>query len=389
MSTLKVNKIESTTSGGDCVVNATNKPGRNLIVNGAMQVAQRGTSSTDNGYQTVDRMRLSRGGVNENPTQSQHALTSSDTGPWAKGFRYSYHILNGNQTSLDTDDRIYVEYRIEAQDLANSGWDYTSASSYITLSFWAMSSVAQTFMGTLKTEDGTQQNYPFSFALSANTWTKVTKSIPGNSNIQIDNNNDKGAIISINPYRGTNYSDSGVSLNTWAAYAGGTQFPDMTSTWYSTDDSTFEFTGLQLEVGDTATDFEHRSYADELQRSKRYFNMFANPASETYSDDKGRQTLFSGMVWNKDTKDCRFSGSFDVAMRAAPSLYKVVGTSYFRIMVVGGANSTSDWTLLGSWSNCFDIKCTAVDSFGTNDNGMAIYALCFNSAARFGWNAEL
>ena len=389
MSTLKVNKIESTTSGGDCVVNATNKPGRNLIVNGAMQVAQRGTSSTDNGYQTVDRMRLSRGGVNENPTQSQHALTSSDTGPWAKGFRYSYHILNGNQTSLDTDDRIYVEYRIEAQDLANSGWDYTSASSYITLSFWAMSSVAQTFMGTLKTEDGTQQNYPFSFALSANTWTKVTKSIPGNSNIQIDNNNDKGAIISINPYRGTNYSDSGVSLNTWAAYGGGTQFPDMTSTWYSTDDSTFEFTGLQLEVGDTATDFEHRSYADELQRSKRYFNMFANPASETYSDDKGRQTLFSGMVWNKDTKDCRFSGSFDVAMRAAPSLYKVVGTSYFRIMVVGGANSTSDWTLLGSWSNCFDIKCTAVDSFGTNDNGMAIYALCFNSAARFGWNAEL
>ena len=72
---------------------------KNIIINGAMQVAQRNTSSTDNGYGTVDRFRVSYSGTDEAPTQAQHALTSSDTGPWEKGFTYSYHITNGNQTS--------------------------------------------------------------------------------------------------------------------------------------------------------------------------------------------------------------------------------------------------------------------------------------------------
>ena len=99
MSTIKVSKVEPVTSGGDCIVNATNIVGnKNLIINGAMQVAQRGTSVTDDGYQTVDRFKLGYGGSDNHLTQAQNTLTSGDTGPWEKGFRKSYHITNGDQS---------------------------------------------------------------------------------------------------------------------------------------------------------------------------------------------------------------------------------------------------------------------------------------------------
>ena len=134
MSTLKVNTIRHTgassdavtlASDGSCTVKATNNlSNRNLIINGAMQVAQRGTSVTDDGYQTVDRFRLGYEGSDNHLTQAQHALTSSDTGPWEKGFRYSYHITNGNQTSgAGTGDKAEIRYQVEAQDMASSGWN--------------------------------------------------------------------------------------------------------------------------------------------------------------------------------------------------------------------------------------------------------------------------
>ena len=135
------------TFSGD-VVPSTPLSHRNLIINGAMQVAQRGTSSTVNGYGSVDRFRSSISGNDENATQSQHTLTSSDTGPYEEGFRFSFHMTNGNQTSgAGSSDRVAITTLFEAQDIANSGWDYTSSSSYITLSFWCKSSVAQNFYG--------------------------------------------------------------------------------------------------------------------------------------------------------------------------------------------------------------------------------------------------
>ena len=125
MSTLKVNAIRGTGASSDAIsVNSTdgtctakitnNLSNRNLIINGAMNVAQRGTSSTLVGYKTVDRFRYDYGGENEAVTQAQHALTSSDTGPWEKGFRYSYHVTNGNQTGgAGTGDHTYYGYCLD------------------------------------------------------------------------------------------------------------------------------------------------------------------------------------------------------------------------------------------------------------------------------------
>lgn len=280
---------------------------RNLIFNGAMTVAQRGTSSTTEGYSTIDRFSNEEGSCDEAPTQSQHGLNSADTGPWAEGFRNSFHIQNGNQTSgAQAANFIKLTYQVEARDMANSGWNYTSTSSYITLSFWVKSSVAQNFYGRLTTHDGTAQNYPFETgSLSANTWTKITKKIPGNSNITINNDNGAGFGLEWMTYRGGNTTDSGVALDTWAAYASGTRTPDQTSTWFTTNDATFEVTGVQLEVGSVATPFEHRSYGDELLRCQRYYQQWK------------RGYLAANSV---GTSDINIGVPLTVPLRAAPSI---------------------------------------------------------------------
>jgi len=268
-----------------------NLPGKNLIINGAFRIAQRGTSSSSDGIHTVDRFAMEYGGEDDMPTQTQHALTSSDTGPWEKGFRYSYHILNGNNTSAGSGDYIRITTRLEAQDIANSGWHYTSSSSYATLSFWVKSSVAQTFYGQVFSQDGSPKNFPFSTgALSANTWTKVEIPIPGASGVQFDNNNKQGMVIYWWPYGGANMTGS-PTLNTWASYSSGNRIPDMTSTWWTTNDATFELTGIQLEVGSIATQCIPRPYHEELRLCQRYYQ-------EIGTGNFGDYSLGTGYVYN-------------------------------------------------------------------------------------------
>ena len=273
MSTLKVNTINAATSGQAVDVDIKEpKSFRNLIINGAMQIAQRGTSTSTNGDICCDRWKCQFEGNDEAPTFAQHALTSSDTGPWEKGFRNSLHVTNGNQTSgAGATDEVNFYYQFEAQDIANSGWDYTSSSSYVSFSFWVKSSVSQNFYGAFTSRDGTNRSYTFQTGtLSANTWTKIEKIIPGSSDIQIDNNTAEGMTLHITPFYGTDYTASGVTLDAWVTKVSSQLFPDNTSTWYTTNDATFEFTGVQLEVGSVPTEFEHRSYGDELQRCSRY-----------------------------------------------------------------------------------------------------------------------
>ena len=244
---------------------------KNLVTNGAMVVAQRGVSSTTNGRGTVDGMVCQYSGTDEAPTQEQVDVASGTT-PYGLGFRKAFKITNGNQTSgAGASDYISFNTRIEAQDMANSGWNYTSSSSFITLSFWIKSSVAQSFYGYIDVLDGTRHIYPIETgALTANTWTKITKVISGNSNLQFDNNEALGAMFMMWPLIGTNYTDNSVSFNSWIPYVSSARFPDVTTTWYTTNNATLEFTGIQLEVGSTASSFAFESYGETLAKCQRY-----------------------------------------------------------------------------------------------------------------------
>ena len=304
MSTLKVDAIRhnsatsdaiTTAADGTCTARITSVNGgsqlshRNIIINGSMIVAQRGTTYTgSDNYATVDRFYVHKGTVSENPTQAQVDVTAGTT-PYSLGFRKAYKITNGNQT-LAAGSFMRFRHGIEAQDLANCGWNYTSTSSKITLSFWIKSSVAQNFYVDLQTIDGTAQNFAYETgSLTADTWTKIVKTIPGNSNLTFDNDTGQGMFINVNAYLGTNYSDSGHTLDTWGAFVSGSRIPDMSSTWYTTDDATFELTGVQLEVGNTATSFEHRSYGEELSRCQRYFISGMAAIGSMYNGFGGNQ----------------------------------------------------------------------------------------------------
>jgi len=254
---------------------------RNLIINGAMQVAQRGTSSTTNGYGSVDRFQPLYSGTDEAPTQAQVDVASGTT-PYTSGFRKALKITNGNQTSgAGAADYLGTFYRIEGQDISSSGWNTTDSNSKLTISYWVKSSVAQTFYGRFRVFASSQYEYTYSFALSADTWTKVTKTIPGNSNFSsLVNTNEVGFFHVWQCFFGTDYTNN-KTLDEWAVKDNANKSPDMTSTWYTTNDATFEITGVQLEVGDTATDFEHRTFGDELARCQRYYHKI--DAATAYS----------------------------------------------------------------------------------------------------------
>ena len=246
-----------------------------------MNVAQRGVTSTLDNYGTVDRFKQIYSGQDEVLTQEQVDVASGTT-PYSLGFRKAFKITNGNQTSgAGASDIEILQYKIEAQDIASSGWNYTSSSSFITLSFWVKASVAQSYTMRIQSQDGTRQNFPFEIGpLTANTWTKVTKKIPGNSNLQFDNDSGEGLLIEWLLFRGTNYTDNSISNDTWAAYVGSTRSRPVTSTWWTTNDATFEMTGVQLEVGPVATPFEHCSYGDQLRRCQRYFHIIKTGSGE-------------------------------------------------------------------------------------------------------------
>ena len=353
---------------------------KNIIINGAMQVAQRGISSTTSGYGSVDRWNNFHNGTNEAPEQRQANLGSGDTGPYEQGFRKALKITNGNQTGgAGAGDYIAMQHNIEAQNLATSGWNYTSASSFVTLQFWIKSSVAQSFKGYLRTTDGTKQVYPFDTgSLSADTWTKITKTVPGNSNIQIDNDNGGGFQVNIVAFWGTDGTASSVTENAWQAYSDSTRMKDNTSTWYTTNDATLEITGVQLETGSVATDFEHKSFGEDLQLCSRYYQKQLSGTMKAVASAFAYNTTYGN-----------FSPHYPMGpMRTAPSLDQTNGDNYYEIN--GGLDHGDHLDGAFVIEHGTETTCNIYfDPDGALNNGYGFYVRSDNASAYLAYSAEL
>ena len=242
---------------------------RNIWINGAMNIAQRATSTTGTGYCCVDRWV-----INNNAgtiTKAQLDLSASDTGPWESGMRHALRLTNTSAIGSGAGDYAECYYRPEAQDLATSGWEYTSANKFITLSYWARASVAQAYPATIKMGDW-DYFFPWNFTIAqANVWQKFVINIPGHSSMTINNDNGIGFTLWINAYQGSNYFSGSYTANAWNAESGSYMFAGSpTTTWGTTAGATWDITGFQLEVGSQATAFEHLTHGEELKLCQRY-----------------------------------------------------------------------------------------------------------------------
>ncbi len=306
MSKVKVDEIESSSGGGLTAKITNNLSNRNLIINGAMQVAQRGTSSTDVGLKTIDRWTY-----NEN--DSSGAATQSQVTDAPEGFGYSYKIdcTTANASpAADVYNIIFTTF--EGQDLQQIKKG-TSNAKQLTASFWVKGNAAATYTCELRDHDNTRFcSQTFNVTTS---WSRVTITFAADTTGAFDNDNNLSLYLFIWLGGGSNYSGGTWSSNTWHT-ADNQRIGDNQTNFFDSTNRTFFLTGVQLEVSDYATEFEHLSYADELRRCQRYYF---------------RQTLanndFFGMGFAANDSFGDVAVQFPVSMRAKPTGLEQTGTA--------------------------------------------------------------
>ena len=268
---------------------------RNRIINGDMRIDQRNAgasvASPSDTY-TLDRFysRQVGGGV--------ASIQQSSTAP--TGFNNSLlFTVTTADSSIVTTDRYYIRQSIEGYNVADLGWGTASAQT-ITLSFWVRSSVTGTFGGSLQ-NDAVDRTYAFTYSISsANTWEQKTVTIAGDTSGTWLKTNGVGLIVQWSLGMGPTY------LTTAGSWTAGNYLSATGSTnLIATNGATFYITGVQLEIGTSATPFERRLYNQELANCQRYYQTYAQPAL--------RGVVVSASAIN------RAAMSLPVTMRVAPT----------------------------------------------------------------------
>ena len=279
---------------------------RNLMINGAMQIAQRGTSSTNSGYRTCDRWKHTYSTDQYAATQAQ--VTDVPTGyGFTKSLRYT---VTTPETSLDGTNYVAMTQFIEAQNLQHLCYG-TSSAKTTTLSFWVKSSVTGTYGISIFQQDGSRHIVPTYAISSANTWEHKTIEIPGDTGGTINDDNGQGLAFYFLLGAGATYTAGAGANSAWAAYSTGNFAKGHTTDWAENNGATFLLTGVQFEVGDSGSDFEFRSFGEELQLCQRYF------WKATYTTDGSN---YYGPFFCQYTPEYRFAHIWHpVKMRAIPT----------------------------------------------------------------------
>jgi len=297
---------------------------KNIIINGGMDISQRGTSAsslTGSGYNTVDRFRTNMGTAGT-WTQSQ----STDV-PTGQGFATSFKMdCTTANASLSAGSYLIIDQRVEGQNLQYLKKGTSSAES-TTISFWVKSAKTGTYIAALQDMDNTRyiaNSYTIS---SANTWEKKTLTFAGDTSGAFGNDNAASLKVQFWLVAGTTYS-SGTLATSWESNTnannavGQVNLADSTSNeWY--------ITGVQLEAGTSASDFEFLPHDVNLQRCQRYYELC-----------DGNRVV--GTNYNSSVLYCN-QIRFSVTKRASPTITIQNNVTTFTVFHSGGYDASQTW----------------------------------------------
>jgi len=324
---------------------------RNIIINGDMSQSQRSTSVssiTGSGYNTVDRWHIVLSGLGT-WTQSQ----STDV-PTGQGFATSFKMdCTTADASPGSGDFLFLNQKVEGQNVQYLKKGTSSAES-TTLSFWVKSNKTGTYICELDDNDNTR-NINKSYTInSANTWEKKTITYAGDTTGAFGNDNGNSLQVIWWLGAGSTYS-SGTLNNAWESTTnsnravGQVNLADNTANeWY--------ITGVQLEAGTSASDFEFLPVDVNLERCQRYYNKYIGASGSN-----------TGSSYNGSTGT--FFVYFPTAMRATPTKSSTSGTAFYRFYRL---NSND-----------------AITSLGDNGGGKEFMSFSFPTTSAAGTGGEL
>ena len=277
---------------------------RNVIINGAQQVAQRATSKADIGadgaaIHVTDRMSISCGGLSGRLTMSQD---SDSPDGFANSLKFDCTTA---QTSFDASDFLWFQTRIEGQDLQRFCKGTSSAKNFI-FSFYVKANSARTMIAELFDADNTR-HVGKTFTTTTG-WSRIEIDFGADTTGAFDDDGNLSLYVALWLAGGSTYS-GGTLQTSWGSENTANRAAG-TSNFLSSTDNTLFITGMQLEVGSVATEFEHRSYGEELALCKRYFQDHATTSPIQYMGFPFGS--FSGAFY--------FDLTWPVEMRAAPTV---------------------------------------------------------------------
>ena len=321
MSEIKVNSIKGVAASaaaitvnntdGTAPANLRTRANKNLIINGEALVHQRGDASVavSDGNYIVDRFVFQNNGtLTGTGAQDSTVPDIANSSYFAKSIKVT---STGTTAASSAGDYAAIGTRLERNDVANLGWG-TSNAQTVTLSFYVRSSKTGIFSAYLIGGDGYNRTFVFEYTIaSANTWQKVEKTISGDTGgtwtYSSANTIGLGVVFVLENLGSGSGTTS--TLNSWVGannYAGSTNQVNL----FDTNGATFYITGIQLEIGSVATDFEHRSFADEIIRCERYYRRDDADGQVYYRFAQGQCVSSTGS---------QYVVKFPVRMRAAPT----------------------------------------------------------------------
>jgi len=347
---------------------------RNFVINGDMQIAQRGTSTasiTTAGYYTADRWGL------DITTLGTWTMSVENDAPTGSGFRKSAKV---NCTTADASpaagDSFLFQQIIEGQNLQHIKKG-TANAEQLTVSFWVKANVTGTYIAFLQDTDNTRSvSKTYTINASA-TWEYKTITFPADTTGAFDNDNGGSLYLRFVLGAGSNWT-SGTRNETWASLILANLAAGQTVNLASATSNYWQVTGVQLEVGDTATPFEFKSIEDDLLECQRYYFRF--PAGDAYQhfgvSYTNSGTAFQGIV------------NAPVTMRAIPTSLDTGGTLSHLQFSNGTDYTLSSLALVGSQLGTNVIRISGALSGATGGSSGWIRANN-STSAYIGFSAEL